>query len=143
MKGVPPVEEDEVQSHDSTLEDYSRYSSLTNHQLQVLKNFDLLELTAQQQQVARGVILKESDTFTLDDTEIGDVDNYKVNIQSKDRVQVQKNYNRIPKPLFKEIKEYVEDMLNRDWIVRSESTYYLPVVAVTKNNGTFRLCFDY
>lgn len=35
---------------------------------------------AQQQQVARGMILKESDTFTLDYTEIGDADTHKMKI---------------------------------------------------------------
>lgn len=38
-----------------------------------MKKFGLLGLTAQQQRVARGMILKEADTFTTDDTEIGGV----------------------------------------------------------------------
>ena len=32
-------------------------------------------------------------------------------IQAKDQVLVQNNYNRIPEPLYKEIKEYLEDLL--------------------------------
>ena len=78
---------------------------MINHQLKVLEKFDLLRLTAQQQQVARGMILKEVDMKT----------------QLKDQVPVKKSYNRIPKPLHKKIKEYVEDLLNRGWIVPSES----------------------
>ena len=53
---------------------------MNNHQLKVLEKFNLLGLTAQQQQVARGMILKEADTFTTDDTEIGDVDTHKMKI---------------------------------------------------------------
>ena len=58
-------------------------------------------LTAQEQQVAIGMILKDGDTFTTDHTEIGDVDTHKMKIQLKDQVHVQKNYNRIVKPLCK------------------------------------------
>ena len=41
---------------------------------------------AQQQQVARGMILKEADTFNTDDTELSDIYTHKMNIQFKDRV---------------------------------------------------------
>ena len=42
-----------------------------------MEKFDLLGLTAQHQQVARGMILKEAGTFTADDTELGDIDTHK------------------------------------------------------------------
>ena len=78
-----------------------------------MEKFDLLGLTAQQQQVVKGMILKEAEAFTVDDIEIDDVDTHKMKIQLTDQVPVQKNYKRIPKPLHKEIKEYVEGLLNR------------------------------
>ena len=43
-------------------------------------------MIAQQQQVARGMILKEADTFNTDDTELSDIYTHKMNIQFKDRV---------------------------------------------------------
>ena len=54
----------------------------------------LLELKAQDHQVARG-IPKEADTFTRDDTDIGDVDTRKMNIKLKDQLPVQKNCDHI------------------------------------------------
>ena len=45
--------------------------------------------------MARGIILKEADTFTTDDTQIGDVDTHKLKIQLKDQVPMQKNYGCI------------------------------------------------
>ena len=45
----------------------------------------------------------------------------KIQFQLQGQVPVQKNYKRIPKPLHKEIKEYVKHLQNRDWIVPSES----------------------
>ena len=142
MEEIPSQEKVKILSEDTKLEDYRRHNSLTNHQLNVLEKFYLLGLTAQQQQVSRSMILREADTFTTNDTEIDDVGVHKM-IQLKDQVPVQKNYNHIPKPLHREIKEYVEDLLNRDWIIPSESNYNLPVVAVHKKDGTLRLCCDY
>ena len=49
MQEIPSEGEDKVKSQDTILEGYSSDSSLTNHQLEVLKKFDLLGLTAQQQ----------------------------------------------------------------------------------------------
>ena len=103
---------------------------MTNHQLEILEKINLLILAAQQKQVASDM-LKEADTLTTDDTEISDVGIHKM------------NYNCILKPRYKEIKDDVEDLLNRGWIVPSESDYSSPVVAVCKKDGTLRLCCDY
>ena len=81
--------------------------------------------------MTRGKILKEADTFTTDDTEIGDFDTHEMKIQLKDQLPVKKNLSTFQNPFTKkEIKEYVEDLLNRDWIVPSESNYYSPVVGL-------------
>ena len=102
-----------------------------------MEKFDLLGLTAQQPQVVKGMILKEAEAFTVDDIEIGDVDTHKMKIQLTDQVPVQKTYKRIPKPLHKEIKEYVEGLLNRglDCFIRIQT--------VRKKDGTLRLYCDY
>ena len=47
MRGVSSEKKDKVQPQDGTLEDHSSDSSLANHQLKVLKDFDLLRLTTQ------------------------------------------------------------------------------------------------
>ncbi|PIK43416.1 hypothetical protein BSL78_19747 [Apostichopus japonicus] len=56
---------------------------------------------------------------------------------------VQKNYASIPRPLFKEVKEYLEDLLARDWITKSKSKYSSPVICVRKLDGSLSLCVDY
>ena len=58
IEGILSQEKNKIQSHNTTLEDYSSDNSLTNHQLKTFKNFDLLELTVQQQQVSSTMILK-------------------------------------------------------------------------------------
>ena len=88
IEGILSREETKIQSHNATLEDYSSDNSLTNHQLKTFKNFDLLGLTVQQQQVSSTMILKEADTLIKDDTEIGAVNTHKMQIQLKGQVPV-------------------------------------------------------
>ena len=45
------------------------------------------------------------------------------------------------RPLYPEVKHYLEDLLNKNFIRRSKSPY--SVVCVRKKDGTMRLCVDY
>ena len=56
---------------------------------------------------------------------------------------VQKNSVAVPKPLYPEVKAYIEDLLNRDFIRKSFSSYSSPVVCVRKKDHSLRLCVDY
>ena len=64
-------------------------------------------------------------------------------IKLTDDIPVQKSYVNIPKPLFKEVKGYIEDLLNRGFVRKSQSSYSSPVICVRKKDGTLRLCIDY
>ena len=64
-------------------------------------------------------------------------------INLKDGVPVQATYSPIPRQLYKELKHYVEDLLNKECIRHSDSLYYLSVVVDRKKDGTFSLCCDY
>jgi hypothetical protein len=64
-------------------------------------------------------------------------------INLTDNIPVQKKYNSIPKPLYPEVKQYIEDLLNRKFIRKSKSAYSSPVVCVRKKDATLRLCVDY
>ncbi len=56
---------------------------------------------------------------------------------------VQKAYSAVPKPLFSEVKGYIQELLVKGWIVKSKSPYAAPVVCVRKKDGKLRLCVDY
>ncbi|KAL6483733.1 hypothetical protein MHYP_G00086050 [Metynnis hypsauchen] len=47
------------------------------------------------------------------------------------------------KTTFKEVKEYIQDLLAKGWIVKSKSPYSAPIVCVRKKDGTLRLCVEY
>ena len=56
---------------------------------------------------------------------------------------MQKNYISVPKPLYPELKHYIEDLLNRGFIQRSKSPYSSCCVILIKKDGSLRLCVDY
>ncbi len=51
------------------------------------------------------------------------------------------SYNAIPKPLYREVKNYVQNLLDRGWIRKSTSAYSSPVVCVRKKDMSLRLDF--
>ena len=53
------------------------------------------------------------------------------------------NFTSIPKPLYPEVKQYIQDLLNKGWATKSTSNCSSPVVCVRKKDLTRRLYVDY
>ena len=75
--------------------------------------------------------------------ETGNAEGLQMNINLTYPTPVQKNNTAVPRPLYPEVKQYVEDLLNRGWVRRSRSAHSSPVGWVRKKDGTLRLCIDY
>ena len=104
---------------------------------------NLDHLGEEQQEAVRKMLHEESNAFARDGDDIGCIPNLQMVINLKDDIPVQKAYTSIPKPLFKEVKEYIQDLIIKGWIAKSKSAYSAPVVCVRKKDGTLRLCIDY
>ena len=102
-----------------------------------IKDIDLSGLNAHQKDLALKLLTEEADSFARDDSNVGCIRDL------EDQTPVQKNYVAVPKPLYPEVKAYIEDLLNRDFIRKSSSSYSSPVVCVRKKDQTLRLCVDY
>ena len=89
------------------------------------------------------MLRKESDVFSNSSLDIGEIKELKMMINLRDNDPVKRAYTSIPKPLYKEVKEYVEDLLASGWIQKSYSSYCSPMVCVRKKDGTLGLCIDY
>ena len=100
-------------------------------------------VTPKQREKIRTMLREESAVFMQNEDDIGYIDNLEMNINLEDNTPVQRQYYSIAKPLYPEVKAYIEDLLNRDWIQHSESAYSSPVVIVRKKCGSMRLCVDY
>uniref|UniRef100_A0AAV2JRS9 ribonuclease H n=1 Tax=Knipowitschia caucasica TaxID=637954 RepID=A0AAV2JRS9_KNICA len=78
-----------------------------------------------------------------EDEDIGCVANLQMDILLKDTDPVSKTYLSVPKPLYKEMKDYLQDLITQGWVEKSTSSYSSPVVCVRKKDGSLRLCIDY
>lgn len=104
-------------------------------------NLDHLE--EKQQAIVKRMLFEECRAFARDESDIGCNADLKMAINLKDDIPVQRAYTSIPKPLLWEVKEYVQDLLVKGWIVKSKSSYTAPIVCVRKKDGSLRLCIDY
>ena len=102
------VESDETkQASQSTSreENYSK-DELPKH----LKAISLDGLTSQQRALAVEMPKEHQDSFAEDDSDVGSVQELQMNISLKDNTPV------VPRPLYPEVKSYIEDLLNRQFI---------------------------
>ena len=100
-------------------------------------------LTEEQKSKAKDMLREECESFMRNKDDINLIKGLELKLQMKDKTPVQRQYNRVPKPLYPEVRSYLEDLLNRQWICQSLSSYASPVVIVRKKCGAMRLCIDY
>lgn len=104
---------------------------------------DLSHLKEHEQRVVKDMLFEESDVFAQTESDIGCIPSLQLKINLTDNVPVQTSYNSIPKPLYKEVKDYVQKLLDHGWIRKSTSPYSSPVVCVRKKDMSLRLCVDF
>ena len=104
---------------------------------------ELSGLTIKQREQAEQLLREEADAFARNDNDIGCIPELQMDINLTDSQPVQKNYLAVPRPLYPEVKAYIEDLLNRGFIRKSKSPFSSSVVCVRKKDGGMRLCIDY
>lgn len=104
---------------------------------------DLSHLGEVQREIVRKMLREECSSFSRSDDDIGCIDSLKMTISLKDTAPVARSYLSVPKPLYKELKDYLHDLIAQGWIEKSASSYSSPVVCVRKKDGSLRLCVDY
>nr|XP_023656141.1 uncharacterized protein LOC111837914 [Paramormyrops kingsleyae] len=104
---------------------------------------DLSQLPEDQRQQVQQMLREECSVFAKDDWDMGCISDLKMDIQLKDNIPVQKTYNTIPRHLYQEVKNHIQDLLNQGLIQESYSSYSSLVVCVRKKDGGLRLCVDY
>ena len=108
-----------------------------------LPPIDLSHLEREQSNLVKKMLRNVSDVFTAFKGDIGNVPEVQMEIPLNDLQPVQKRYNTIHRPLYPEVKTYIQDLLNRQMITKSKSPYSSPIVAVRKKDGSLRLCCDF
>lgn len=78
---------------------------------------DVSHQTEEQQGEVKQILFKESLAFACNDGDIGCIRGLELSINLKDDIPVQHTYAAVPKPLYKEVKKHIQDLLAKEWIV--------------------------
>lgn len=100
-------------------------------------------LSSEQQTLVREMLREECTAFAQDENDVGCLPSLRIHITLKDQTPVHKTYISVPKPLHQEVKQYLQDLINKGLITKSKSPYLSPIVCVRKKSGDLRLCVDY
>ncbi len=93
---------------------------------------DLTGLNSEQLRQATQLLYDERESFAQDDDDVGCIPELTRDLTLTSGKPVQKNYASITRPLYPEVKGYIEDLLNRGFIKKSKSPYSSSVVCVGK-----------
>lgn len=104
---------------------------------------NLSHLNEPEKEVVQDMLREECSSFSKSDNDIGCVEKLKLSISLKDMDPVARTYLSVPKPLYKEMKDYLHNLIAQGWVKKSNSPYASPVVCVRKKDGSLRLCIDY
>ena len=104
---------------------------------------DLSHLTEEQQKQVKEVLWEVRDMFSTSDMDIGDIPDFQMKINVTDDVPVREAYRRIPRNLYSEVKNFVDDLVANGWVRESFSSYASPIVCARKKDGGLRMCVDY
>ena len=92
---------------------------------------------------AARLVQRHNDAFSADPLDLGYCSLIPHEIKLTDDRPVNLPYRRVMPCQITEVKQMLQDLLNRNIIRRSASSYASPVVLVKKKNGQLRLCIDY
>ena len=90
--------------------------------------------------IATQLLIEKVETFLVSDLNAGKVSQPQMKILRQDPSPVQRNYSYVARTMYTEIKGYVQDLLNRGWIVSSQPSDF---VVVCKKERLVKLCCDY
>ena len=103
---------------------------------------DMTGLTREQEDELRRMLKEGAESFAKNEDDIRCMEDLQMDIELSDSTPVQPNYVSIPRPLYQEVKTYIEDLMNKQFITKSRSSYSSPVVCVRKKDSTLCLCVD-
>ena len=78
------------------------------------------------------MLREECDVFSRSDCDIGDIQDFEMKINLKDDIPVKEAYLHIPRNLYDEVKNYINDLLVNGWVRESFSAYASTIVCVRK-----------
>ena len=105
--------------------------------------FDLSGLSEEEFEEAKQMLLEEHEIFSKSKNDIGHVPDFKISLNLSDNTPVNESYRSIPRPLYEDVKNHINNLLAHGWVRKSTSPYASPMVCARKKDGSLRLCIDF
>ena len=136
IDSIPPESERNKNKNDPTLSDPNKNEN--DPKLSVDP-----KLSAEKQATVQNLLERFDDVFSKHKSDIGHINDLKMQITLLDKTPVGEPYRKIPKLLYDDVKTHINMLLTNGWITKSTSSYASPIVCVRKKDGGLRLCCDY
>ena len=89
------------------------YTTCEEQPCSYIPDIDTEDLTEGQRLIVTKMLVEEAESFSKTDEDVRRAEELQVDINLTDSVPVQRKYTAIPRPLYAEVKQFVEDLLNR------------------------------
>ena len=109
----------------------------------IIPKFNLSHLDEEQRKTMEDMLNEVQEVFSRSDSDIGDIQDFNMEIHLTDDVPTKEAYRKIPRHMYSEVKNYIDDLISNGWVRESCSSYSSPIVCVRKKDGGMRLCIDY
>ena len=97
------------------------------------------DLTEEQQILAKCMLHKQRDILCVNKDESGYAEGLKSTINLTDKTPVAQHYHAVPRPLHRELKQFMEDLFNQEFIEKSQSPYSSCCVMARKRGLSIKL----
>ncbi|KAK3516314.1 hypothetical protein QTP70_009370 [Hemibagrus guttatus] len=86
---------------------------------------DLGHLRDRQREIIKEMLYEESSVFSKGDDDIGCIPSLQMSITLQNDIPVQRAYSAVTKPLFSEVKGYIQELLAKGWFALGKVDYSL------------------
>ena len=107
------------------------------------EQIDLSHLNVKERKQVQKPLMEEKEVFSKHKNDIGHIRDFKMRINLVDNTPVSESYRQIPKLLYDDVKNHINNLLAHGWVKRSSSSYASPIVCVRKKYGSLRLCVEF
>ena len=101
------------------------------------------DLTPDQIKMVHSLLLQYRDIFSKGDFDIGQASAIKHRIDVTNGVPFKQRHRHVPPSMYEEVKNHLQQLLEKGIIKESSSPWSSGVVLVRKKNGKLRFCVDY
>ena len=108
-----------------------------------IPDVDLSHLSEERKKIVEDMLKDVSAAFQRDKSDHGNLPDLQMEIPLCDGVPVCVPHRHVPRPLYDEVKNFVNDLIVNNWVRESKSPYSSPIVCVRKKDQSLRLCIDY